>query len=121
MVNCPNCGAAVKEEKAFCFNCGAPMKAAKPARETPFAGSGATVLEPPPRPATPQPVAPPAIAEVQAAGRAPDFVSSQPAQVAFPSQGAMPAARKRSPWKFGFVLLVLFLMFLVFALAILID
>lgn len=119
MVNCSNCGAAVKEEKAFCYNCGAPMKAAKAARETPFADSGATVLEPP-RPATPQPARPPAAA-VQPAGRAPDFVSSQPARVDFPPQGAMPAARKRSPWKFGFILLVLFLMFLVFALAILID
>ena len=26
---CPNCGAAVREGKAFCFNCGAPMDAAR--------------------------------------------------------------------------------------------
>ena len=134
MINCPKCGTAVREEKAFCYNCGAPMDAAKAERETPLPDFGATVLVPPQRPATspqsaqpaqpatPQPLAPPAVAEAHPAGRATDLVSSQPARVAFPPpQGAMPAARKKSSWKLGFILLVLFLMFLVFVIAILTD
>jgi hypothetical protein len=124
MVNCPRCGTAVREEKAFCHNCGAPMDAAKAERETPLPDFGATVLVPPRVTAPQPPAAPPVAAEVQPTGRATAPVSSPPAGVVRPMPpSASPPARRKSPWKFGigFFLLLLFLMFLAFALAIVLD
>jgi len=129
MINCPKCGTTVREEKAFCHNCGSPMNAAKAERETPLADFNATVREPPRRPAaaTPppqQPFAPPAITEVQTPGRPTAPVSHPHAGVAFPTPtSAPPAGRRTSSRKIGigFVLLLLFLMFLAFVLAIVLD
>lgn len=126
MVNCPKCGTAVRPEKAFCHNCGSPMDAAKAERETPLPDFGATVLEPPRRPTPPiQSFTPPPVTEVQPAGRptAPP-ASYPPAGVALPApSSAPPTGRRKSSRKIGvgFVLLLLFLMFLVFALAIVLD
>ncbi|HZG50576.1 MAG TPA: zinc ribbon domain-containing protein [Pyrinomonadaceae bacterium] len=122
MINCPKCGTAVRAEKAFCHNCGSPMDAAKAARETPLPDSGATVLEPPRRPAPPaqQPFAPPAVTEVQPASRPTAPVSAPPAGIAQPMPP--PARRTRSrKLGVGFVLLLLFLMFLAFMLAVALD
>ncbi|HLL14653.1 MAG TPA: zinc ribbon domain-containing protein [Pyrinomonadaceae bacterium] len=128
MVNCPKCGTAVREEKAFCHNCGAPMDAAKAERETPLPDFGATILEPPPRrappPPPPQSFVPPAPREVQPTARPPAPVSPPPAGVALHTlPGTPPAARRTSARKIGigFVLLLLFLMFLAFVLAIMVD
>lgn len=123
MVNCPKCGAAVREEKAFCHNCGAPMDAAMRQREEPLPDFGATILEPPRRAA--QPFVPPAITEVQPAGRATAPVAHQPAaRAALPlPPAAQPFSKPKRSRKigFGFVLLLLFLMFVVFVLAIVLD
>jgi hypothetical protein len=93
MVNCPKCGAGVREEKAFCHNCGAPMDAAMRQREEPQPDFGATMLEPP--------------------------------RVALPSSPVAPEpdGRRKSSRKigFGFVILLLFLMFVVFVLAVVLD
>ena len=124
MVNCPRCGTAVREEKAFCHNCGAPMDAAKAERETPLPDFGATVIVPPRVTAPQPPSAPPVAAEVQPAVRATAPVSSPPVGAVRPMPpSAPPAARRKSPWKLGigFFLLLLFLMFLAFALAIVLD
>ena len=130
MINCPKCGTAVREGKAFCHNCGSSMNAAKAEREMPLPDFGATVREPPRRPVEattppPQPFAPPAVADVRPTGGvAPMPVSHPPAGVAWPTPpGAPPAGRRTSSRKigFGFVLLLLFLMFLAFVLAVVID
>jgi hypothetical protein len=129
MVNCSRCGTSVREEKAFCHNCGAPMNTAKAERELPLPDFGATVIvpprvTPPPSPPPQQPLAPPAVTEVQPAGRATAPVSPSHAAVALPTPpGALPTAKRKPSWKIGFrfLLLLLFLMFLAFALAILID
>jgi hypothetical protein len=124
MVNCPKCGAGVREEKAFCHNCGAPMDAAMRQREEPQPDLNATILEPPRRNA--QPFVPPAITEVQTAGRetAPAPAHQPAARAALPlPPEAQPHGRRRSSRKigFGFVLLLLFLMFLVFVFALVSD
>jgi uncharacterized membrane protein len=131
MVNCPKCGAAVREEKAFCHNCGAPMDAAMRQRETPMPDFSATIIEPPRGGFAPQPFVPPAITEVQPAGRETVPVQQQqqqqypPAGVALPSPMpvAPPFGKRKSSRKIGFafVILLLFLMFAVFVLALLID
>jgi hypothetical protein len=121
MINCPKCGTAVREGKAFCHNCGSPMDAAKAARETPLPDFGATVLEPPRRPAPSSPFVPPAVTEVQSAARPPAPVSYPPTGVALPTTPGAPPAGRRKWRKIGFVLLVLFLMFLAFVLAIVLD
>jgi len=127
MINCPKCGTAVKEEKAFCQNCGSPMDAAKAQRETPMPDFSATIIEPPrrraapPPPPPPQSYAPPATTEFQPAARPTAPVSYTPP--AGMAQPAPPAGRHKSARKIGvgFVILLLFLMFLAFALAIVID
>jgi hypothetical protein len=128
MINCPKCGTAVREEKAFCHNCGSPMDAAKAERETPLPDFGATILEPPRRTAPPQPqpppFAPPIVTEVQTPGRATAPVSYPPAGMAMPAPSSAPAAERRKSSRkigIGFVLLLLFLMFLAFVLAIVSD
>ena len=140
MVNCPKCGTAVREEKAFCHKCGSPMDAAKAERETPLPDFGATIVVPPPRPAAspppqaappqptppppPQPFVPPVVTEVQPASRPSAPVSYPPPGVALPTPpSAPPAGRRKSSRKigFGFVLLLLFLTFLAFVLAIVLD
>ncbi|HEY0081265.1 MAG TPA: zinc ribbon domain-containing protein [Pyrinomonadaceae bacterium] len=132
MLNCPKCGTAVREEKAFCHNCGSPMNAAKAERETPLPDFGATILEPPrrtaPSPPSPQgqqqPFVPPAVTEVQPAHRPPVTASYPHAGVAVPTPpSAPPAGRRKSSRKFGFgfVLLLLFLMFLAFVLALVLN
>jgi hypothetical protein len=131
MVNCPKCGTDVREQKAFCHNCGSPMNAAKAERETPLPDFGATVLEPPrrtaatPSPLPSQPFAPPAVADVQTAGRPPVApVSHSSAGVAWPAPPDAPSAGRHTSSRkigFGFVLLLLFLMFLAFMLAIVLD
>jgi hypothetical protein len=125
MVNCPKCGAEVREEKAFCHNCGTPMDAAMRQREEPQPDLGATVLEPPRR-AAQQPFVPPAITEVQQAGsQNPPVAAPQPAaRVVLPlPSDAQPGGRRRPSRKigFGFVLLLLFLMFIVFVIALWLD
>ncbi|HZH90066.1 MAG TPA: hypothetical protein VEX70_05515 [Pyrinomonadaceae bacterium] len=104
------------------------MNAAKAERDLPLPDFGATVIVPPrvTSPSSPQqqPLAPPVITEVQPPGRATAPVSPAHAAVAIPTPpGAPPAAKRKPSWKIGFrfLLLLLFLMFLVFALAILID
>ena len=127
MINCPKCGTAVRDEKAFCHNCGSPMDAAKAEREMPLPDFGATILEPPPpRPApAPQLRTPPPATEFQPASRATAPVSYPPAGVATPTPASAPPAppRRTSSRKIGlgFVLLLLFLMFLAFVLAIVVD
>jgi predicted nucleic acid-binding Zn ribbon protein len=122
MINCPKCGTAVREGKAFCHNCGSPMDAAKAARETPLPDFGATVLEPPRRPApSSSTFVPPAVTEVQPPARPPAPVSYPPAGVALPTPPGAPPAGRRKSRKIAFVLLVLFLMFLAFVLAIVLD
>ncbi|HZH29942.1 MAG TPA: zinc ribbon domain-containing protein [Pyrinomonadaceae bacterium] len=132
MINCPRCGTAVREEKAFCHNCGSPMDAAKARRETPLPDFGATILEPPRRPAPPpQSFTPPATSEIPTAGRptAPVKTSAappsyMPSGVALhtPANAPPVEGRKRSRRiGFGFVLLLLFLMLLAFVLAIVVD
>ena len=133
MVNCPKCGAGVREEKAFCHNCGAPMDAAMRQREEPQPDFGATIIEPP-RARAAQPFVPPAITEVQPAGRetapvnaAPVNAAQQPATARAalstppdaPPFGKHKSSRKKIG--FGFVLLLLFLMFVVFVLALVLD
>lgn len=131
MVNCPKCGAGVRAEKAFCHNCGSPMDAAMRQRDEPRPDPGATVIEPP-RPRAAQPFVPPAITEVQPAGRetAPVNLNATahqhaPARVALSMPpDAPPVGKHKSSRKkigFGFVLLLLFLMFAVFVLALVID
>lgn len=129
MVNCPKCGAAVREEKAFCHNCGSPMDAAMRQREEPQPDFGATVIEPPRRTA-PQPFVPPAITEVQPTGRETAPVAPQQqhhpatARVALPlPPDAQTPGRRKSSRKIGvgFVILLLFLMFAVFVLALVLD
>ncbi len=140
MINCPKCGTAVREEKAFCHNCGSPMDAAKAERETPLPDFGKTIIEPP-RHTTPSPTppqqpqtyaqqqqsfAPPAATEVQTGARPTVPVSSyQPtAGIAAPAPTlAPPAGRRKSARRIGvgFVILLLFLMFLAFVLALVID
>gem|GEM_PF-3380458 len=128
MINCPKCGTSVREEKAFCHNCGAPMDAAKAERETPLPDFGATIIERPPSrapaPPPPQPFTPPAVLNVQPANRPPAPVLSTPASVALPTPlSAPPPARRISSRKIGigFILLLLFLMFLAFVLAIVVE
>jgi uncharacterized membrane protein YvbJ len=59
---CPKCGAAVREGKAFCFNCGAQMNAARDAtqeeEETP-PEFRETVIDAPPRARAAQTPTPP--------------------------------------------------------------
>lgn len=129
MVTCPKCGAGVREEKAFCHNCGSPMDEAMRRRDEPQPDYGATVLEPPRRAA--QPFVPPAITEVQPAGRetAPvaahqSAAAATTARAALPlPHGAQPFDQRRPARKigFGFIILLLFLMFAVFMLAIVLD
>lgn len=123
MVTCPKCGAAVREEKAFCHNCGAPMDAAMRERDEPQPDFGATVIEPPRRAV--QPFVPPAITEVQPTGRETAPVAArQPAtaRAALPlSPDAQPTGKRKRKIGFGFVILLLFLMFAVFVLALIID
>ncbi len=138
MINCPKCGTAVREEKAFCHNCGSPMDAAKAERETPLPDFGRTVIEPPRRaaPSPPQQqqqpyappqqsFAPPAATEVQTGGR-PTAPASYPptAGVVQPAPTLAPPAEQRKSTRrigVGFVILLLFLMFLAFMLALVID
>jgi uncharacterized Zn finger protein (UPF0148 family) len=47
MVICPKCGAAVREGKAFCFNCGAPMDVARAETKEPAPEFRETVTAPP--------------------------------------------------------------------------
>jgi hypothetical protein len=124
MVYCPKCGAAVREEKAFCQNCGSPMDAAMRQREEPQPDFGATVIEPPHRAA--QPFVPPAITEIQPTGRETASVGSQPAtaRAALPlPPDAQPTGRRKSSRRigFGFIILLLFLMFAAFVLALVLD
>ncbi|HEV7905973.1 MAG TPA: zinc ribbon domain-containing protein [Pyrinomonadaceae bacterium] len=123
MVTCPKCGAGVREEKAFCHNCGTPMNAAMRERDEPQPDFGATVIEPPRR--APQPFVPPAITEVQPTGRetAPVAVR-QPAttRAVLPlPPDAQPTGKRKRKIGFGFVILLLFLMFIVFVLALILD
>lgn len=141
MINCPKCGTAVREEKAFCHNCGSPMDAAKAERETPLPDFGRTIIEPPPRraassppsppqqqqPYTPpqQSFVPPATTEIQTGGR-PTAPASYPptASVAQPAPTLAPPAQGRKSARrigAGFVILLLFLMFLAFVLALVTD
>jgi hypothetical protein len=133
MVNCPKCGAGVREEKAFCHNCGSPMDAAMRQREEPQPDLGATIIEPP-RPRTAQTFVPPAITEIQPTGRETAPVNAAPVNTAHqpaPARVALsmppdapPVGKRKSSRKkigFGFVLLLLFLMFAVFVLALVID
>jgi hypothetical protein len=131
MVNCPKCGAGVREEKAFCHNCGSAMDDAMRQREEPLPDFGATVIEPPRRAAQPY-YAPPASTEVQPAGREtapvahqPDIAQPAAARAAFPlPSSAQPFdGQKKSSRKigFGFIILLLFLMFIVFVLAVVLD
>jgi hypothetical protein len=126
MVTCPKCGAGVREEKAFCHNCGSPMNAAMRQREEPQPDFGATVLEPPRR-VTQQPFVTPAITEIQPTGRETAPVAArQPAQAraALPlPPDAQPVGRRKSSRRigFGFVILLLFLMFAAFVLALVLD
>jgi hypothetical protein len=113
MVNCPKCGAEVREEKAFCHNCGSPMNAAMRQREEPQPDFGAAQ----------QPFVPPAITEVQqAVSENLPVAAPQPAALPLPS-GAQPGGGRRPSRKigFGFVLLLLFLMFIVFVIALWLD
>lgn len=124
MVNCPKCGAAVREEKAFCHNCGSPMDAAMRRREEPQPDFGATAREPPTRRDAP-PAASPPITEIQPTGRATTTIAHQPEAHAashLPS-AAQPTGKRQTSRKigFGFVLLLLFLMFVVFVLALWLD
>jgi hypothetical protein len=123
MVNCPKCGAGVREEKAFCHNCGSPMDAAMRQREEPQPDFGATIIEPPRRAA--QPFVPPSITEVQPAGRETAPVARPTeARVALPlPPDAQPTGKRKSSRKigFGFVIILLFLMFIVFVLALVVD
>jgi hypothetical protein len=125
MVTCPKCGAAVREEKAFCHNCGTPMDAAMRHHDAPQPDFGATVIEPPRRAA--QPFVPPVITEVQPTGRETAPVTAyQPAtaRAALPlPPDAQPTGRRKSSRRigFGFVIFLLFLMFVVFVLALIID
>jgi hypothetical protein len=122
MVNCPNCGASVKEEKAFCHNCGLPMNPSAVTPKTGIQDFGATIIEPTKPDA--RPFVTPAVAEVQPLNREPAPASPSPYGVALPSQpGAQPVARRKSRLKRGilFVLLLLFLMFVVFIIALLVD
>jgi hypothetical protein len=123
MVNCPKCGAGVREEKAFCHNCGAPMNAEMRQREEPQPDFGATILEPPRRNAPA--FVPPAITEIQPTGGETAPVGRQPeARAALPSPPvAQPDGKRKSSRKigFGFVILLLFLMFIVFVLALMLD
>jgi G:T/U-mismatch repair DNA glycosylase len=126
MVNCPKCGAAVREEKAFCHNCGAPMDAVMRERETPMPDFSKTVIEPPRRVAPQQPYVPPAaVTEVQTAGRETTHIQPPGAQsVALPSPMPAPLSGKRKSSRkigFAFVILLLFLMFVVFVLALMLD
>ena len=132
MVNCPKCGTDVREEKAFCHHCGTPMDAAMRRREeAPQPDFGATIIEPPRR-AAPQPFVPPVVTEVQPAGRETAPVAAhqpaahQPAaRAAFPSPpNAQPNGKPRRSSRrigFGFILLLLFLMFVVFVIALWLD
>jgi len=137
MVNCSKCGAAVKEEKAFCQNCGSPMDAAMRQREKPLPDFSATIIEPPRRHAS-QPFVPPVVTEVQPAARetAPvqqpvqQHVQQQPqypptgAALPSPTPALAPPPGKRKTSRkigFAFVILLLFLMFAVFILALFID
>lgn len=100
------------------------MRAAKAERESPLPDFGATVPAPPPHTTPQQPFSPPPVNEVQPPGWATMPVSSQTAGVVLPAQqGAPPPARRKSARKIGvgFILLLLFLMFLAFVLAIIID
>ncbi len=124
MINCPKCGEAVREEKAFCHNCGSPMDAAK-ANRGPMPDFGATIIEPPRRTAA-QPIAPQTVPVAQPTGRelAPAPVLHSSTRVALPSQpDAQPLERRKSARKigFGFVLLLLFLMFTTFVVALWLD
>lgn len=126
MVTCPKCGAGVREEKAFCHNCGSPMNAAMRQREEPQPDFGATVIEPPRRVAQ-QPFVPPAITEIQPTGRETAPVAARqpaPARAALPlPPDAQPVGRRKSSRRigFGFVILLLFLMFAAFVLALVLD
>lgn len=123
MINCPKCGEAVREEKAFCQNCGSPMDAAK-ANRGPMPDFGATIIEPPRRTTAP-PIAPTPMPVAQPTGRHPAPVSHSSTRVALPSQpdAPKPLERRKSARKigFGFVLLLLFLMFTAFVAALWLD
>jgi hypothetical protein len=123
MVTCPKCGAAVREEKAFCHNCGSPMDADMRQRDEPQPDYGATVIEPPRRAA--QPFVPPAITEVQPTGRETAPVNAQQyaaTRAALPlPPGALPGSKRKQKIGFGFVILLLFLMCAVFLLALVLD
>lgn len=117
MSNCPKCGLAVNEEKAFCQNCGASMTSSTAKHEPAIRDFGATIIESHPK-HTAQPYRPPAIPEVPPVRKEAAPVSQPKAQPPAPP----PAARKSS-MKFGviFILLLLFLIFVAFVLAIWLD
>jgi hypothetical protein len=140
MVNCPRCDAAVREEKAFCQNCGSPMNAEMAKRDaSPMPDFGATVIEPPRKIASPPPLPPPLAAlpatrEVQPISRetapvsypsvATGGVSVLPSPPIAPSPSMPPIGRvepSRKKIGIGFVLLVLFLMFAAFVIALWLD
>jgi len=145
MINCPKCGEAVKEEKAFCPKCGSPMDAAK-ANRKPMPDFGATIIQPPKRTASPPditpsapPIASPALPVATPAAPPPpviatpasmpmaQFTGGNSASVSHSSTHvSLPAQspeRRNSARKigFGFILLLLFLMFIAFVVALWLD
>lgn len=103
---CPSCGVEVREGKAFCYNCGAPMKPSAPRRDDKLSPDlfKATVVVPLPKARPPQPQPPTGLPEMS--GRA--------------GRGAR---RKFFYGKFGLgvVVLLLLVILILFALAVLVD
>lgn len=128
MNTCSKCGAAVKEEKAFCQNCGNPMDAAMAQRDAPMPDFSATILVPPKRPTQGAPPPPPA--EVKPAQTTPVAPQQPTAPVAQPTTPVVaatapspPVAARRTARKIGvgFILLLLFLTFAAFVIALWLD
>jgi hypothetical protein len=103
------------------------MDAAMRKREEPQPDFGATIIEPPRRVQPPQPFVPPAINEIQPTGRE---TAHQPAHQSAPARAPLPLPPEAQPFErrkpsrrigFGFVILLLFLMFVVFVLALWLD